>query len=747
MKKRKIAFLTGITGQDGSYLAELLLEKGYEVHGVVRRSSSFNTGKIDHIFGKLKLHFGDITDPIVITRLISEVQPDEIYNLAAQSHVRVSFDIPYYTAQVDAIGTLNILEAMRTHCPTAKLYQASTSELFGKVIETPQTETTPFYPRSPYGVAKIYGYWIVKNYREAYDLFACNGILFNHETVVDFTPMIFKIGDEIDIKPISEIVKYHTNKNKLSIDINKKEYQETIVTENLEVWDKNKWTKVKYASGYPHDTDNNKNPKFLVSKNAAYLATSSHKCIMENGEEKTFGNIKLGDKVSLIAYPINKNLKNKISEKEAELIGFIVGDGDYNKKENKLRITGKETKYIKKYAEIWENLGGTIHEYQTRSGFNKNEKIWQYNLNGNKEWGKKYLNDIYDEYKKKRVPKLILNSNKNIQLSFLNGYNNADGLKKNPCKYKFKNFKTNSHTLAAGLIFLLQNTTKQKYNINVEKIFKFNKERLYYSINILSNSNKGQNHRNSIEKWNKVEELINKEYSQRKIQRETEISRGFIRKIQNGYIPNNKHHFNIENNSIKKIIDMKEYNGWFFDLETESGTFHAGVGQGHVHNSPRRGLTFVTRKITSELVKIKFGANKTLKLGNLDSQRDWGHAKEYVEGMWRMLQQDTPDDFVLATGELHSVRECVEISAKYLGYEIEWSGSGIDEKGHDKNTGQLLIEIDPAYFRPTEVELLLGDATKAKEVLNWETKVKFEDLIKEIIESDYSQMEKTKKIE
>ena len=342
--KRKIACIAGISGQDGSYLAELLLEKGYEVHGIIRRSSSFNTGKIDHIFNKLNLHYGDMTDSQSITNIITKVQPDEIYNLAAQSHVRVSFDIPFYTAQVDAIGTLNILEAMRVHCPTAKFYQASTSELFGKVVEPPQKETTPFYPRSPYGVAKIYGYWIVKNYREAYGLFACNGILFNHE-------------------------------------------------------------------------------------------------------------------------------------------------------------------------------------------------------------------------------------------------------------------------------------------------------------------------------------------------------------------------------------------------------------------SPRRGLTFVTRKITSELVKIKFGADKTLKLGNLDSQRDWGHAKEYVEGMWRMLQQDTPDDFVLATGELHSVRECVEYSAEYLGYDIEWKGEGIDEKGYDKKTGKLLVEIDPEYFRPTEVELLLGDATKAKEVLGWEPKIKFKDLIEEIIQSDLKQMENIGKIE
>lgn len=341
----KKALITGINGQDGSYLAELLLEKGYEVHGVIRRSSSFNTMKIDHIIDKLKLHYGDVTDPLVISNLLDKIQPDEIYNLAAQSHVQVSFEIPYYTGQVDAIGTLNILEAIKNHCPKAKFYQASTSELFGKVQETPQNENTPFYPRSPYGVAKLYGYWIVKNFREAYGLFACNGILFNHE-------------------------------------------------------------------------------------------------------------------------------------------------------------------------------------------------------------------------------------------------------------------------------------------------------------------------------------------------------------------------------------------------------------------SPRRGLTFVTRKITSELVKIKYGYKKdTLRLGNLDAKRDWGHAKEYVDGMWRMLQLDVPEDFVLATGALCSVREFVKLATDELGYELEWRGEGIDEKGYDKKTNHLLVEIDPKYFRPTEVDLLLGDATKAKKKLDWEPKIKFKDLVKEIIENDIHQLVNHGKIE
>jgi GDPmannose 4,6-dehydratase len=179
---RKRALITGMTGQDGSYLADLLLSKGYEVHGIMRRSSSFNTGRIDHIFDSLNMHYGDVTDALSIHSVVNKVFPHEIYNLAAQSHVKVSFDMPGYTAQVDAIGTLNVLDAARKICYATKVYQASTSELFGEVLETPQKETTPFNPRSPYAAAKAYGYWITKNYREAYNMFACTGILFNHES-------------------------------------------------------------------------------------------------------------------------------------------------------------------------------------------------------------------------------------------------------------------------------------------------------------------------------------------------------------------------------------------------------------------------------------------------------------------------------------------------------------------------------------------------------------------------------------
>ena len=342
----KTALITGITGQDGAYLVEFLLNKGYIVHGIKRRSSSFNTERIDHLYKdphernvNFFLHYGDLTDSTNLIRIIQETQPDEIYNLAAQSHVQVSFETPEYTANADAIGTLRLLEAIRILGmeKKTKFYQASTSELYGKVREIPQKETTPFYPRSPYAAAKVYAYWVTVNYREAYDMFACNGILFNHE-------------------------------------------------------------------------------------------------------------------------------------------------------------------------------------------------------------------------------------------------------------------------------------------------------------------------------------------------------------------------------------------------------------------SPIRGETFVTRKITMAAAKIKKGMLDKLYLGNMDAKRDWGFAGDYVEAMWLMLQQDEPDDFVIATGKTHSVREFVELAFREVGIEIGWQGEGVNEVGVDQATGDVVIEIDPRYYRPTEVELLLGDPTKAKEKLGWEAKVGLRELVKMMVEGDMEKL-------
>ncbi len=337
----KVALISGITGQDGSYLAELLLEKGYTVHGMIRRSSSFNTGRIDHLFNnpeihgkQLFLHHGDLTDSSNLNRLIEKTQPDEIYNLGAQSHVKVSFDVPEYTAEVDGIGTLRFLDAIKETGLKTRFYQASTSELYGKVQEIPQTETTPFYPRSPYGVAKLYGFWIIVNYRESYGLHASNGILFNHE-------------------------------------------------------------------------------------------------------------------------------------------------------------------------------------------------------------------------------------------------------------------------------------------------------------------------------------------------------------------------------------------------------------------SPRRGETFVTRKITRAAARIALGMQETLQLGNLDAKRDWGYAPEYCEGMWRILQQDEPGDYVLATNETHTVREFVDLAFGELEINLEWKGEGVEEKGYDTASGKLRVEVNPSYFRPAEVDLLIGDPARAKEKLGWEPKVTFRELVSIMARADY----------
>jgi len=344
----KKALITGITGQDGAYLAELLLKKGYEVHGIKRRSSSFNTARVDHLYRdpheedvRFFMHYGDLTDATNLIRIIQEVHPDEIYNLAAQSHVQVSFETPEYTANADALGTLRLLEAVRILGMEnqTRFYQASTSEMFGKVVETPQKETTPFYPRSPYAAAKVYAYWITVNYREAYDLFACNGILFNHE-------------------------------------------------------------------------------------------------------------------------------------------------------------------------------------------------------------------------------------------------------------------------------------------------------------------------------------------------------------------------------------------------------------------SPIRGETFVTRKITRAVARIKLGLQDNLYLGNLHSKRDWGHAQDYVRAMWLMLQQDEPEDFVIATGETRSVREFVEMAFREIDISIEWQGSGLTETGRDASSGRVLVQVDPRYFRPTEVDFLLGDPSRAREKLGWEPRIPFEDMVRMMVHEDIQEAEK-----
>jgi GDP-D-mannose dehydratase len=732
-ENQKVALIFGITGQDGSYLAELLLEKGYMVHGVIRRSSSFNTGRIDHLMDNknFKLHYGDVTDPLVVSNLITNLHPEEIYNLAAQSHVKVSFEMPYYTAQTDALGTLAIIEAVKNHCPTAKVYQASTSELFGgmdyNMPETGYTEKSQMHPRSPYGAAKIYAYWITKNYREAHNLFISNGLLFNHETVGERMPVIIKKNNIVNIMAISEVVKNELTIDK-KFDDSKIQYQEIQPTEEVYIWDKKGWTKILYASGYPHLAEkDNKNPKLISSKNACYFATGSHECIMEDNTDKKFEDIEIGDKVSLVeSFEKFDNLNFNISNEEAELIGFSIADGNYHK--NNLRLTQKDIKVLEYYEEIFFKLYDEKAKREVSiSGFTKKRNINQFTFKA-----KKFIDKfkIYNSYKEKVVPYQILNSSKEIKEAFLKGYYKGDGLKKDKTIYEYKSFKTNSSTLAMGLIYLFKEVYDLEYNINPF----FHNGKIQYQVNLLSNSKYSIS--NSLEKTKIVQEYMKTNMSQREMSRVTGFSRNFISNIQKNILPNGIHHLSIKNNEVKKILDWKDYDGWFFDLTTETGTFHAGVGHGHIHNSPRRGETFITRKVTTNLAEVYHGKREVLTIGNLDSKRDWGHAQNFVEGMWRMLQHDTADDFVLATNEMHSVREFIEEAVTYLGWEIEWKGEGVNEKGYDVKTGKLLVQVDEKYFRPSEVDNLLGDYSKAKEVLGWEPKIKFKELVKIMMEFD-----------
>lgn len=666
--------------------------------------------------------------------------------MAAQSHVKISFEMPEFTSNVDGLGVLRILEAIRI-CELSSItrfYQAGTSEMYGLVQSKPQNENTPFYPRSPYGVAKLYGYWITKNFREAYNMFACTGVLFNHETIAGNTPMMFKIGrdtNELDIKPINEIVKYHTLNSGVLVDEKIEKYQEGEVKTDLYIWDNSDWTKVKFASGYRHDSVNNpKYPKMIISKNSCYMATNTHNIIMDDDSEKEIQNVKIGDTVKLVTLP-KYNDNDSLDEFEAEFMGMIVGDGLIDKK-NKIRFINSDEELRNYNIELFNKicykyyLKSSHFYYPSLSGFNP-DKIVGYI---------QYITilphilrtDFYNEDKTKRIPKSILNAPNHIKLAFLKGYNKADGLKSNNCIYEFKNFKTNSHVLACGLIYLLKNITGQDYNINVEKrtVYKDDVKinRYYYSINILSESvySKSKN----PEKIKTVQDLLDLNIPKRTIHNMTDINRKFINKVQNKVKIIDKDVKCIQNNKVKKIIEMYDYDGWFYDLETESGTFYCGAGQGLVHNSPVRGENFVTRKITIGLGKILRGEKSELVLGNINSLRDWGHAKDYVNAMWLMLQKDNPDDYVIASGEEHSVRDFIEKCFSKKGFQIEWRGEGLEEVGFDKVTDRILIRIDAKYFRPSEVDELLGDPTKAKKELGWVPKITFDDLVDEMIAKD-----------
>lgn len=671
---KKKALITGITGQDGSYLAELLFKKGYEVYGLIRRSSVFNVVRIEHLYGypdkksHIFLRYGDLTDSGSINSVLAKIKPDEIYNLGAQSHVRISFDIPEYTAEVTGLGTLRMLEAMKTHCPKAKFYQASSSEMFGKVKEIPQNENTPFNAQSPYGIAKVFAHETACRYRDAYGLFISCGILFNHECLTAQTPVIIKISDFIDIVSIEEIIPHREN-SRHGIKYS------TINKNNLEIWDADKWTKVKIltATWNKANSSNDKKVKKIISRGGYYEATEDHISFLNSEKEIKTGEISAGDMLELKSFP-DLNKKTIISLEEAEFLGMMVADG-YVSSDGKGRFINNDKNLREKIKKLWQKIAaGCSREDKHPSGFNREKNVYSIEFSGNPDYLRFIHKEIYNQKLFKKVPRRILNTDELTIASFLKGYNSCDGLKGGCQKTEFKSFTTNSSVLALGLWYLVDRALGLRITLHPE----FRKDYLYFHLNINSN---------------------NKTRKGKHLRRE-----------------------------ISEVKAVKEYNytGWLFDLETESGTFSAGVGLTWVHNSPRRGENFVTRKIAQGVAKIKAGLQDKIYLGNLEAKRDWGYAPEFVEAMWLMLQQKKPDDFVIATGETHAVKEFVEEAFKIAGMK-NW---------------QKYVGIDKRYYRPNEVNFLQGDAAKAKKALGWRPKVKFKELAMIMVKAELDSLKK-----
>ncbi len=671
---KKTALVTGITGQDGSYLAELLLEKGYRVVGMTRRTSTEVHERIEHIVDDVEIVSGDLLDQSSITSIVNDVAPDEIYNLAAQSFVPASWKQPVLTGEFTALGVTRVLEAIRQVNPSIRFYQASSSEMFGNAVESPQNERTAFYPRSPYGVAKVYGHWITVNYRESYGLFACSGICFNHESVPPETPVVIRRNDVVDVVEIGELL--HVREKGQTL-------QRFDFGDALEVWDGERFVRVLGGTAYRHrPVVDNKGVRRIEARCGTVSLTADHVLFLSDGECPARG-VVWGDKMHRASLPEPPNFSN-VTVEFAWMLGAFVGDGcAYVGQDGhaRARFTNSDEMLRTLFSEAWrrQTLGSTSYS-PTSSGFVPGRMVGALALNGAPRFIEWLRDECYTRNGHKRVPRLILNADESVWRAFLAGYNATDGLKAGRGAHTFKNFKTNSPALAMGLWWMARKALRQECVLNVD-VGPPARPGPFYSINLRSPNPVG--------------------------------------KIGT--------HLRTDLRVVKRVVEDPSYNGWLYDLTTETGRFHAGVGELVIHNSPRRGKEFVTRKISDGVARIKLGLAKELRLGNLDAHRDWGYAGDYVRAMWLMLQPDEPDDYVIATGRTHSVRDFVRIA-------FEAAGLGSYEP---------YVVIDPRFVRPAEVDRLIGDASKAKRKLVWEPKVSFEQLVAMMVESDLKRCERS----
>jgi len=670
---QKTAIVTGLTGQDGSILAELLLKDGYKVFGFIRRSSrGLDLGCAANLEGNKNLEVveGDLTDLPSLLRLCKLAKADLFFNEAAQSHVGTSFEQPIFTAEVTGVGVINCLEAIRQSGIHTKFLQASTSELFGGMSDNLCNEESPFHPRSPYGVAKLFGFWACVNYRESYKIFACNSISFNHECFFPDTPIIIRRNKEdIDIVYVSSLVT-----NKSDILYKEKDYSEA----DTEIWDGEKFVKLILVSKRKIKTLEEKyqSREIVNCRGGCVDVTPNHKMILQTEEKTECFNLSEGDILKLGTFPPHINAK-EMSLPFAEFLGMLTSEGHIAEDSHDVGFSNIDPDLQQYFIEITKKCfcDVTFVKRIGESGF-ENSSSERICVNGIPKEQKDFLRkELYDKNTKhKKVPSIILNATKEVQLAFFRGYYAGDGLKKDSCVYEFKSFKSNSALLCQGLLFLVQNITGQTFNIN-----KFEqRDRLYYQVNLHSDLHEG---------------------------------RGFAKK---------------ETDILKKKFSFTRDNEhtFVFNVETESGKLMAGVGNLVVSNSPgKRGPNFVTRKITLGVASIKNKRTNFIFLGNLDAKRDWSCASDVCKGQILMLTKSPePKDYVLASGETHSVREFCEIAFEYAGL----------------GDYQQYVKIDPRFFRPAEVDVLIGDSTKIRQELGWKPEVDFKTLVHRMVDYDLS---------
>jgi GDPmannose 4,6-dehydratase len=662
---KKTALITGITGQDGSYLAEFLLKQGYRVVGMTRRSSTDVHERIQHIVDEIEFVSGDLLDQSSITTIVASVRPDEIYNLAAQSFVPTSWSQPVLTGEFTALGVTRMLEAIRAVDPKIRFYQASSSEMFGKVHAVPQNETTPFYPRSPYGVAKVYGHWITVNYRESYELHASSGMLFNHESVPHNTPVIVREDGLVDIKMIGEVLRV----------VNTEASVQRFATPNLEVWDGEDFVRVLSGTAYRHrPVVDNKRVARIEARCGTVTTTADHVVFMADGERPARV-VAAGDHIQRSALP-PAPCQVPCPPELAWMLGMFVGDG-WASRTSGARFINSDEELRRQFASVWKHVTSRGARYVTSmSGFVPGKVVGALALSAETSFIHWLRSECYTESGHKRVPQTVLGGDEETWRAFLVGYNQTDGLKAGNGTYPFKNFKTNSPVLAMGLWWMAKRALGQDLVLNVD-VGPPERPGPFYSINLRSPNPVG----------------------------------------------NTGAHLRRDLAEVKRIVPDPHYDGWLYDFTTTTGRFHAGVGEIVIHNSPRRGKEFVTRKISDGAARIKLGLQNELRLGNLDAKRDWGFAGDFVRAMWLMLQQDRADDFVIATGRTHSVRDFVQ-----LAFEV----ADLDWEKH--------VVVDPRFYRPAEVDLLVGDASKAYRVLGWEPEVSFERLVEEMVLADLDRL-------